>query len=75
MKNIKSVKDLKGKTIACVSKHNSHQLLLEALAKNNMTIEDVNYIPMITEAYNAMFAGKVDAAVLNTAETVKAKSF
>ncbi|WP_288114513.1 ABC transporter substrate-binding protein, partial [Herbaspirillum sp.] len=30
-------------------------------------------IPMLTEAYNAMFAGKVDAAVLNTAETVKAK--
>ncbi|MCP4049370.1 MAG: ABC transporter substrate-binding protein [bacterium] len=28
---------------------------------------------MLTEAYNAMFAGKVDAAVLNTAETVKAK--
>ncbi|MCP3948529.1 ABC transporter substrate-binding protein, partial [Herbaspirillum sp.] len=44
--NIKSVKDLKGKTIACASKCSLHQILLEALAKNNMTIKDVNYIPM-----------------------------
>ncbi|MCP4055676.1 MAG: ABC transporter substrate-binding protein, partial [Mesoflavibacter sp.] len=48
-------------------------LLLEALENNNMTIDDVNYIPMLTEAYNAMFAGKVDVAVLTTAEMVKAK--
>ncbi|MCP4055675.1 MAG: ABC transporter substrate-binding protein, partial [Mesoflavibacter sp.] len=48
-------------------------LLLEALENNNMTIDDVNYIPMLTEAYNAMFAGKVDVAVLTTAEMVKAQ--
>ncbi|MCP3968226.1 MAG: ABC transporter substrate-binding protein [Lentisphaerae bacterium] len=72
--NIKSVKDMKRKTIACVSNCSLHQLLLEALIKNNMTIEDVNYIPMSTaEAYNAMFADKIDAAVLTTTETVKAK--
>ncbi|MCP3966548.1 MAG: ABC transporter substrate-binding protein [Lentisphaerae bacterium] len=72
--NIKSVKDLKGKTIACVSKCTMHQMLLEALARNNMTIEDVNYIPMTNaETYNAMFTGKVDAAILNTVEMVNAK--
>ncbi|MCP4101292.1 MAG: ABC transporter substrate-binding protein [Lentisphaerae bacterium] len=71
--SIKSIKDLKGKTIACTKGGTLHQMLLEVLQKNNMTIEDINYIPMLTEAYKAMFAGKVDAAVLNTAETVKAK--
>ncbi|MCP3967266.1 MAG: ABC transporter substrate-binding protein [Lentisphaerae bacterium] len=50
------------------------QLLLEALFKNNMTMKDVNYIPMpITEAYNAMFAGKVDATVLSTLKMLEAK--
>ncbi|MCP4103756.1 MAG: ABC transporter substrate-binding protein, partial [Lentisphaerae bacterium] len=72
--NIKSVKDLKGKTIACVSKCTMHQMLLEALARNNMTIKDVNYIPMTNaETYNAMFTGKIDAAILNTVEMVNAK--
>ncbi|QSH40698.1 ABC transporter substrate-binding protein [Lentisphaerota bacterium ZTH] len=72
--NIKSVKDLKGKTIACVSKHNSHQLLLLALAKNNMTIKDVNYIPMSNaETYKAMLAGKVDVGILAATEVVNAK--
>ncbi|MCP3966886.1 MAG: ABC transporter substrate-binding protein [Lentisphaerae bacterium] len=71
---IKSVKDLKGKTIACESKCSLHQLLLEALMKNNMTIKDVNYIPMsLPEKYNAMVTGRIDAAVLTTVETVKAK--
>ncbi len=72
--NIKSVRDLKGKTIACVSKHNSHQLLLAVLAKNNMTIKDVNYIPMSNaETYNAMLAGKVDVGILAATEVVNAK--
>ncbi|MCP3965625.1 MAG: ABC transporter substrate-binding protein, partial [Lentisphaerae bacterium] len=72
--NIKSVKDLKGKTIACVSKHSSHQLLLAVLARNNMTIKDVNYIPMSNaETYNAMLAGKVDVGILAATEVVNAK--
>ncbi|QSH40679.1 ABC transporter substrate-binding protein [Lentisphaerota bacterium ZTH] len=73
--NIKSVKDLKGKTIACTKGGTMHHLLREALAKNNMTLKDVNYIPMtLEENYNAMFAGKVDATVLTTVEMVKAKN-
>ncbi|MCP4050666.1 MAG: ABC transporter substrate-binding protein [bacterium] len=72
--NIKSVKDLKGKTVACIKGGTYHQLLLEVLAKNNMTIEDVNYTPMpLAETYNAMFAGKIDATVLTTIEMLKAK--
>ncbi len=72
--NIKSVKDLKGKTVACIKGGTFHQLLLKALAKNNMTIKDVNYTPMpVSKTYNAMFDGKVDAAVLTAVETVKAQ--
>ncbi|MCP3967175.1 MAG: ABC transporter substrate-binding protein, partial [Lentisphaerae bacterium] len=44
--NIKSFKDLKGKTIVGPSGANLHQMLLTLLAKNKMTIKDVNYIPM-----------------------------
>ncbi|MCP3965379.1 MAG: ABC transporter substrate-binding protein [Lentisphaerae bacterium] len=72
--NIKSVNDLQGKKVACPSKCSLHQLLLEALVKNNMTIKDINYIPLsLPETYKAMFADKVDAAVLNAVETLKAK--
>ncbi|MCP3967041.1 MAG: ABC transporter substrate-binding protein [Lentisphaerae bacterium] len=72
--NIKSVKDLKGKTIACDKGATLHQLLLEALSKNNMTLEDVNFIPMsLAETYNAMFAGKVDAGLLAAVEMLEAK--
>ncbi|MCP3968433.1 MAG: ABC transporter substrate-binding protein [Lentisphaerae bacterium] len=72
--NIKSVKDLKGKTIACASKCSLHQILLGALAQNNMTIKDVNYIPMsLAETYKAMFSGKVDAGLLVSVEVVNAK--
>ncbi|MCP4103825.1 MAG: ABC transporter substrate-binding protein, partial [Lentisphaerae bacterium] len=72
--NIKSVKDLRGKTITCESKCTLHQLLLAVLLKNNMTIKDVNYIPMpVAETYHAMFSGKVDAALLTTERVIKAK--
>ncbi|QSH41808.1 ABC transporter substrate-binding protein [Lentisphaerota bacterium] len=72
--NIKSVTDLKGKTIACASKCTLHQLLLEVLSKNNLTIKDVNYIPMSdAETYKALVAGKVDAGILASVEVVNAK--
>ncbi|MCP4088165.1 MAG: ABC transporter substrate-binding protein, partial [Actinomycetia bacterium] len=72
--NIKSVKDLKGKTVACGKGGTFYQLLVEALVKNNMTIKDVNYIPMSNaETYDAMLAGKVDAGVLPTGEMLNAK--
>ncbi len=72
--NIQSVKDLKGKTIAGPSGSTLHQLLLEALAKNNMSIKDVNYTPMsVPQTYNAMFAGKVDSALLTSTQILNAE--
>ncbi|MCP3968250.1 MAG: ABC transporter substrate-binding protein, partial [Lentisphaerae bacterium] len=72
--NIKSVKDLKGKTIVGPSGATLHQLLLAALLKNNMTIKDVNFIPMsLAETYNAMSRKDVDAVLLTTAEMLKAE--
>ncbi|MCP3968434.1 MAG: ABC transporter substrate-binding protein [Lentisphaerae bacterium] len=72
--NIKSVKDLKGKTIACDRGATLHQLLLEALSKNNMTLENVNFIPMsLAKTYHAMLAGKVDAGLLAAVEMLEAK--
>ncbi|MCP4102483.1 MAG: ABC transporter substrate-binding protein, partial [Lentisphaerae bacterium] len=72
--NIKSVKDLKGKTIACPSGSTLHQLLFEALFENNMTMKDVNYIPMsVSQTYDAMFAGKVDAALLTSTQILNAE--
>ncbi|QSH42368.1 ABC transporter substrate-binding protein [Lentisphaerota bacterium ZTH] len=72
--NIKSVKDLKGKSVACIRGGTFHQLLLEALAKNNMNIKDVNYLPMsISQTYSAMLDGKVDAAVLTITQMLDAK--
>ncbi|MCP4179840.1 MAG: ABC transporter substrate-binding protein, partial [bacterium] len=72
--NIKSVKDLKGKTIASVKGGNFQQFVLGALAKNNMTVKDVNYIPMSNaKTYDALLAGKVDAGVLSTNKMLDAK--
>ncbi|MCP4102970.1 MAG: ABC transporter substrate-binding protein, partial [Lentisphaerae bacterium] len=72
--NIKSVKDLKGKTIVGPSGATLHQLLLAALLKNNMTIKDVNFIPMsLAETYNAMSRKDVGAVLLTTAEMLKAE--
>ncbi|QSH40574.1 ABC transporter substrate-binding protein [Lentisphaerota bacterium ZTH] len=73
--NIKSVKDLNGKTIVGPSGAMLQQLLLEALQMKNMTTKDINYIPTsLTNAYNTMFAGKVDAALLGMTEMIKAKN-
>ncbi|MCP3965115.1 MAG: ABC transporter substrate-binding protein [Lentisphaerae bacterium] len=72
--NIKSVKDLKRKTIASVKGGNFQQFVLGALAKNNMTVKDVNYIPMSNaKTYDALLAGKVDAGVLSTNKMLDAK--
>ncbi|QSH42369.1 NrtA/SsuA/CpmA family ABC transporter substrate-binding protein [Lentisphaerota bacterium] len=72
--NVKSVKDLKGKTVATPSGAYLQQMLIEALAKSNMTLEDVNYIPMsLADTYNAMLDKKVDAVLLTTVEMLNAK--
>jgi len=60
---IKSVKDLKGKTVATELGTVEHFVLLQALAKNGMSEKDVEYKNLsVPDAAAAFIAGKVDAA-------------
>ncbi|MCG1012225.1 MAG: aliphatic sulfonate ABC transporter substrate-binding protein [Thermoanaerobacteraceae bacterium] len=62
---ITSINDLKGKKIAGPKGTILHQLLLEALSRNQMSIEDVEYINMsIPQAVAAMNSDNVDAALV-----------
>lgn len=61
--DIKSVKDLKGKTIATQLYSVDHMLLLTLLDENGMSQDDVNIVDMsIQESGNAFIAGQCDAA-------------
>lgn len=63
--SIKSLKDLKGKSIATEFGTVDDFFMLEALKKAGLTIKDVNYSNMdIASAGSAFIAGKLDAAVL-----------
>lgn len=60
---IKTVADLKGKTIATQLYSADHMLLLTLLKDNGMSADDVNIVDMTIEASsNAFIAGKCDAA-------------
>jgi NitT/TauT family transport system substrate-binding protein len=62
---IKSFAELKGKKIALEEFSVSHFLLTMALAKNNMTLKDVQVVNMSAgDAAAAFMAGRVDAAVV-----------
>ena len=62
---IKTVKDLKGKKIAGPKGTILHQLLAAALAKEGMTVKDVEHIAMdIPAAGSALENGSVDAALM-----------
>ncbi|HWQ62587.1 MAG TPA: NrtA/SsuA/CpmA family ABC transporter substrate-binding protein, partial [Negativicutes bacterium] len=62
---IQSVADLKGKKIAGPKGTILHQLLIAALAKQNMTVADTNFVNMpIPQATTAMFSDGVDAALV-----------
>ncbi len=62
---IKSVKDLKGKTVATELGTVDHLLLLTALEKNGMSEQDINYVNMtVNDAGPAFINGKTDASVL-----------
>ncbi|MBN8870149.1 MAG: ABC transporter substrate-binding protein [Solirubrobacterales bacterium] len=61
---IKSIKDLKGKSVAYEQGTTSDILIHYALAQNGMSTDDINVVPMnASDAGNAVIAGKVDAAV------------
>ena len=64
-KDIKSVADLKGKTIGVEFGGSDHVFLLKALANAGLTEYDVNLVDMSTgDASNAFISGKVDAAAI-----------
>lgn len=63
--DIKSVEDLKGKTVATQMYSVDHMLLLTLLNDHNMTQDDINLVDMsIQEAGNAFVAGQCDAACI-----------
>lgn len=62
---VKSIAELKGKTVAGPKGTVLHQLLVAALAKEGMSIADVKFMQMdIPQAYAALQSGRVDAALL-----------
>lgn len=63
--SIKTVADLKGKKIAGPKGTILHQLLLGALKKENMKIEDVQFVNMgIPQGVSALMSGSVDVALV-----------
>jgi NitT/TauT family transport system substrate-binding protein len=62
---IKSVKDLKGKTVATELGTCDHFLLLQALAKNGLAEKDIVFKNLtVPDAAAAFIGGKLDAAVI-----------
>lgn len=73
-KSIQSVAGLKGKKVAGPKGTVLHQLLLAALAKNNMQPDDVQYIAMdIPGAAAALMNGSVDAALAAGPDALRAE--
>ncbi|MFW8567002.1 ABC transporter substrate-binding protein [Orrella sp. 11846] len=61
----KTVADLKGKKVAGPKGTVLHQTLVAALAKNGMSMNDIEFLQMdIPQAFAAMQTGQVDAALL-----------
>lgn len=72
--SIKSVKDLKGKTVAATIGEVNHMLLVSALKENGMSQKDINLVNMNADDAGAAFvAGKVDVAVTWEPWVTKAK--
>ena len=68
-----SVKDLKGKTVAGPRGTVLHQMLVAALKKEGMTMQDIQFVSMDPpKAYAALFGNSVDAALLAAGLVVKA---
>lgn len=71
---IKTPKDLKGKKVAGPKGTVLHELLVAALKKEGMTIDDVEFINMgIPNGVQAMLSGKVDCALAAAASVVAAE--
>lgn len=69
-----TVKDLKGKKIAGPRGTVLHQLLVAALVKEGLSMNDVTFVPMdIPAAMSALTAGHTDAALLAASAVIKAQ--
>lgn len=73
-KNIINIKQLKGKKIAGPKGTVLNQLLVAALAKEDLTINDIEYINMdIPAATSALLSGKIDAATIAGSHSIEAQ--
>jgi sulfonate transport system substrate-binding protein len=73
--DINSIADLKGKKVAGPKGTVLHQLLLTALAKNNMAADDVQYIVMeVANGAAALLNGSVDAALVSGGTAIMAQN-
>ncbi|MDR2452276.1 MAG: NrtA/SsuA/CpmA family ABC transporter substrate-binding protein [Candidatus Accumulibacter sp.] len=62
---VAGIGELRGKTVAGPKGTVLHQLLIAALAREGMNINDVNFAQMdIPQAFSALQSGRVDAALL-----------
>lgn len=69
-----NVRDLKGKKVAGPRGTVLHQMLVAALAKEGMTIDDVQFISMDPgAALSALLTGKVEAALIAASGVIKAQ--
>ncbi len=69
-----SLNDIKGKKIAGPAGTNLHELLVSYLKKNNMTINDVEFVSMsIPDALAGLESGSIDVALLGGPAAYKAE--
>ena len=69
---IHSIEDMKGKKIAVMTASTTHKLLLKYLEAKNLTVDDIELVPLKTKDQLAAFVGKnVDAAVTQVPTSTK----
>ena len=69
---IHSIEDMKGKKIAVMTASTTHKLLLKYLEAKNLTVDDIELVPLKTKDQLAAFVGKnVDAAVTQVPASTK----
>ena len=69
---IHSIEDIKGKKVAVMTASTNHKLLLKYLEAKNLTVDDIDLVPLKTKDQLAAFVGKnVDAAVTQIPASTK----
>ncbi len=68
------ISDLKGKKVAGLKGSVVHQLFVELIQKEGLTLKDVEFFPMtLSASASALIAGRVDAALLAGTEVLRAE--